>query len=51
MLGVWPGREMMVTPGTVPWMDESTSVCTRSLMSSVLTEATEPVRFTFFWVP
>ena len=51
MLGVEPGREMTVTPGTVPCTAESTLLCTRSLISSVLTEATEPVRLTFFCVP
>ena len=30
---------------------DNTFVCTRSLISSVLTEATDPVKFTFFCVP
>ena len=46
--GVEPGREIIVTPGTVPCMADKTLVCTRSLISSVLTEATAPVKFTFF---
>lgn len=51
ILGLEPGREMTVTPGTVPCTADNTLLCTRSLISSVLTEATEPVRFTFFCVP
>lgn len=48
ILGLEPGREITVTPGTVPCTADNTLLCTRSLISSVLTEATEPVKFTFF---
>ena len=46
-----PGREIIVTPGTVPCMAFNTSVLIRSFNSSCPTAAIDPVRFTFFCVP
>lgn len=48
IVGVDPGREIIVTPGTYPCTEASTSELTRVAISSVVTADTEPVRLTFF---